>query len=132
MSKLQPTYFRRFWGLLIFEKTHNVSTVFGLWDEKSKDFSRKNLFRVFATGYRASRRIRWGKVISLTKKFYSFLYHFWRLSNFFVVLQVAFFRCVKTPIYVCRKKLGKRNIKKTVIPSISDFVQKKLGLPAKQ
>ena len=103
-----------------------MCNLLGLWDEKSKDFSRKSLFRFFATGYHASRGISWGKVISLTKKFYSILYHFWRLSNFFVVLQIASFRCVKTPIYVCRKKkLGKSNIKKTVILSISDFEQKK-------
>ena len=87
-----------------FLKIAQCATFFGLWDDKIKDFSRRSLFRVFATGYHASRGISWGKVISLTKKFYSFLYHFWRLSNFFVVLQIASIRCVKTPIYVCRKK----------------------------
>ena len=73
--------FRRFWGLTIFENC-TMCNLLGLWDEKSKGFSRKSLFRVFATGYHASRGISWGKVISPNKKFYSFLYHFWRWSIF--------------------------------------------------
>ena len=52
----------------------------------------KIFFRVFLTGYRAFRGISWGKQISLSKKFFSFWYHFSRLSNFFVVLQ--FFQSV--------------------------------------
>ena len=65
--------------------------------------------------------------------FSSFCNHFRRLSNFFVVLQISLVRCVKTPIYVRReKKRGETNFEKTVILSISDFKQKKLGLSAKQ
>ena len=45
------------------------------------------------------------------EKVLSFWYHFWRLSNFFVFLQIALVRCVKTPISVPReKKLGETNI----------------------
>ena len=55
-----------------------------------------------------------------------FFVSFLEVEQNFVALQFALVRCAKTPIYVRRKKkLGETNIKKTVILSISDFVQKK-------
>ena len=65
-------------------------------------------------------------MISLSKKFYSFWYHFWRLSNFFVVLQISSARCVKTPIYVHReKKLGETNIENCFSINSGHWAEKK-------
>ena len=72
---------------------HNVSTFFGLWYKKKVGPLLEKIFSgFFSTGYRAFRGIGWGKQISLSKEFFSFWYHFSRLSNFFVVSQ--FFQSV--------------------------------------
>ena len=74
-----------------------------------------NKIRVSTTGLRASREIFWGRMISLSK-ILVFCYHFWRLSNFFVVLRISSPRCVKTAIYVRReKKLGKTIFEKLLV-----------------
>ena len=67
---------------------HNISNFFGPWDEKSRLFSRKQFCRVFITGYRPFRGIRWGKVISLSKKFrfFGIIFGGWTISLSFCKL----------------------------------------------
>ena len=61
------------------------------------------------------------------QNFHSFWYHFWRLSNFFVVLQTSSVRCVKTPVYMRReKKLGKTNVDKLLLYQFWTLSRKKL------
>ena len=64
-------------------------------------------------------------MISLSKKFCCFRYHFWRLSSFFVVLQISSARVSKHQ-YTCLEKRNWEKITfKTVFLSISDIGQKK-------
>ena len=80
-----------------------IANFFGLRDEKKKTFSQKLFFRVFTTGFRASREMFWGKKICLSKKFYFFVIIFgvWVISLFF--FQNSLVRCVKPPINVLRE-----------------------------
>ena len=93
--------FRKFWGKTVFFSNW-IANLFGLWDEKKGFSSEKVFFRVFTTRIRASIGIFWGKMISLSKKFYFFviIYGVWVISLSF--LQNFSLRCVKPPINVRR------------------------------
>ena len=115
--------FRRFWSF-IFEKLHNVSTFFWAWDEKSRAFSRKDNSRVFTTGYRASRGLSWGKMISLSKSFVLFGVTFgdWAISLSFCLFLISW---IKTTIYVRgEKKLGKLTLKNCYFINFGLWAQK--------
>ena len=126
LSKLQPMYFRRFWGLLIFEKLHNVSTFFGLWDEKSKDCSRKSLFRVFATGYHASRGISWGKEISLNKSFILFCIIFGGWAIFLSFCKLLLSGVSKHPFTCVEKNWEKVTLRKPLFYQFRTLSRKNL------
>ena len=91
-----------------------IATFFGLWDEKNRVFCQKVFFRVFTTRIRASREMFWGKMISLSKKFY-FFYHLWSMSDFFVFLAKFSTKVCQTSNQRAeRKKLGKLTFEKVV------------------
>ena len=100
LSKLQPTWlskisrFNNFW-----ESAQCLNRLLGFELIKVENIFEKK-FSVFFTRCCASRGICWGKVISLFKKFYSFWCHFWKVSNFVVVLQNSLVTCLKAPSYV--------------------------------
>ena len=74
LSKLQPKYLQKSLRKnSFFLKWNMFANIFGLADEKNRAFSQKVFFRVFTTRIRASRELFWGKMISLSKKFYFFL-----------------------------------------------------------
>ena len=86
---------------------NKISTFFRLWDEQKQGFH--------SSTSRFQRNILRKNDFSL-EKVLVFCYHFWRLSNFFVVLRISSPRCVKTAIYVRReKKLGKTIFEKLLV-----------------
>ena len=116
-----------------FESLYNVSTFFGLWDKKSRAFSRKHFFRVFITGYRTLRGISWGKQISPSKKFFflfGIIFLDWAISlsfcNFLNQL------CRNSNLRSWRRETAKINIEKLFFYQFWTLSRKKLGLSAKQ
>ena len=90
------------------------ANIFGLPDEKNRAFNQKVFFRVFTTRIRASREMFWGKMISLSKKYY-FFYHLWSMSDFFVFLAKFSTKVCQTSNQRAeRKKLGKLTFEKVV------------------
>ena len=110
---MQPAYLSKILSFNnFFEKLHTVSTFFWVWDKKSRAFSRKVFFRVCITWYRAFRGISWGKLISLSKKFFFLLVSFSWIEQFLCRFAVFSSRCVKKAIYVRgEKKLRKLTLK---------------------
>ena len=132
LSKLQPTWlskisrFNNFW-----KSAQCLNLLLGFELIKVENIFEKK-FSGFFTGCCASRGICWGKVISLFKKFYSFWCHFWKVSNFVVVLQNSLVTCLKARV-TCVKNRNCENKQWNYFTSpIWDFELKKLGLSAKK
>ena len=89
-----------------------IANFFGLWYEKNRASSQKVCLRVITTGFRASRKMFWGKMISLSKKlcFSVIIFGVWVI--YLSLLQNSLVRCVKTTHQRAeRTKLGKLTLK---------------------
>ena len=82
LSKLQSTYlFKVLRENIYFLKLNMISTVFGVWDQKTGSFSQKIFFRVQPTKIRASRAIFRGKSFLFPKCFFSVInFGVWLIS----------------------------------------------------
>ena len=119
MSKLQPTYLSKILRLNNFEKLHKVSIFYWVWDlKKIRDFSQRDIFTVFTTGYRASRGIIWERVISISKFFNlsGIIFGDWKISVSFC--KFFLFSCVKTSINV----RGEKKLRKLTVKNCYSFV----------
>ena len=87
-----------------------IANFFGIWDEKKGILVKKFSSGFIKTEICTSREKFWGKMISLSKKFYFsvIIFGVWVISLSF--LQNSLVRCVKPPIIVRREKIRETNL----------------------